>query len=134
MKRLIFSLIIILLFTNTLHAAKFNWEKISTAEDGSVFYLDKKTSFKVGGYTYYWMLTNVYDGKSNWKSSITHNIANCRTNENKYITITTFAGYGGKGKIIVDAIVPEEVPELFKWDYFRKESTQGAVLEEACKN
>ena len=133
MKRIIFSLIFILFFTNTIHAAIFNWKKISTSnESGSNFYLDKKTSFKVGAYTYYWMLTNIYDDEDKWKSSITHNMVNCNTNENKYITITTFAKHWGQGRIIVDAVVPEEAPDIFVWEKFPKGSTQGAVIEEVC--
>ena len=131
MKRIILALVVILISTNTLHATKFNWKKIATTHDeSSIFYLDKKTTFKVGGYVYYWMLTDYFD---EIKSTITHNMARCSTFESRVITFTSFTERKGKGNISLDFIVPEDVPDMFVWNYFRKKSTHGAVLEEVCK-
>ena len=133
MKRLISALVVILISTNTLHAANLNWKKISTnADDSSIFYLDKKTTYKVGGYIYYWMLVDYFDDGA-VKSSITHNMVKCNTFENKYISFTSFTEHKGKGDISVDVIVPEAAPDMFVWNKFPKNSTQGAVLKEVCK-
>ncbi len=136
MKRLILALVVILISTNTLHAAKFNWKKISTnVEDGSIFYLDKNTTYKVGGYAYYWMLVDYFDDDddADVKSSITHNMVKCNTFENKYITFTGFTEHRGKGDISLDFIVLEDVPDMFVWNKFPKNSTHGLVLKEVCK-
>ena len=135
MKRIILVLVVILISTNTLHAAKFNWKKISTnAEDGNIFYLDKNTTYKVGGYVYYWMLVDYFDDDdADVKSSITHNMVKCNTFENKYISFISYTGQMGKGNIDVDIIVPEDVPDYFVWNKFPKESTHGMVLKEVCK-
>ena len=136
MKRIILVLVVILISTNTLHAAKFNWKKISTnAEDGSIFYLDKNTTYKVGGYAYYWMLVDYFDDDddADVKSSITHNMVKCNTFENKYITFTGFTEHRGKGDISLDFIVLEDVPDMFVWNKFPKNSTHGLVLKEVCK-
>ena len=133
MKRLILALVVILISANSLYAAKFNWKKMSTnVDDGSIFYLDKKTVFKVGGYVYYWMLADYFDDDE-VKSSITHNMVKCNTLENKYISFTSFTEHKGKGDISSDAIVPEVAPDLFVWNKFPKNSTQGFLLIEACK-
>ena len=137
MKRIILVLVVILISTNTLHAAKFNWKKISTnAGDGSIFYLDKNTTYKVGGYVYYWMLADYFDDDdADVQSSITHNMVKCNTFENKYITFTGFTEHRGKGDISLDFdfIVPEAVPDVFVWNKFPKNSTHGLVLKEVCK-
>ena len=133
MRKIILALIIILISTNTLYAAKFNWKKISTTSDEtSIFYLDKNTTYKVGGHVYYWMLADYFDDDE-IKSAITHNMVKCDTFENKYISFTSFTEHKGKGNINLDAIVPEEAPDMFVWNKFSKDSTQGAVLEEVCK-
>ncbi len=42
MKRIILVLVVILISTNTLHAANFRWTKIvTTADDTTEFYIDK---------------------------------------------------------------------------------------------
>ena len=133
MKRLVFTFIIILISSNSLYAANFNWKKMSTnVDDGSIFYLDKKTVFKVGGYVYYWMLVDNFDDDED-KSSITHNMVKCNTLENKYISFTSFTEHKGKGSINTDAIVPEMAPDMFVWNKFSKDSSQGILLVEVCK-
>ena len=48
MKRLILAFVVILISTNILHAAKFNWKKISTNTDNDIFYLDNNHLSKAG--------------------------------------------------------------------------------------
>ena len=44
MKRIILVLVVILISTNTLHAANFKWTKIVTTIDGATeFYIEKKS-------------------------------------------------------------------------------------------
>jgi hypothetical protein len=133
MKRLVFTFIIILISSNSLYADNFNWKKISIGvENKDIFYLDKKTVFKVGDYVYYWMLVDYFDGSED-KSSITHNMVKCNTFENKYISFTSFTEHKGKGSINTDAIVPEMAPDIFVWNKFPKDSTHGILLVEVCK-
>jgi len=59
MKRIILVLVVILISTNTLHAANFKWTKIVTTIDGATeFYIDKNSVKKVGKFHYYWMMSN----------------------------------------------------------------------------
>ena len=59
MKRIILVLVVILISTNTLHAANFKWTKIETSDDGEMtVYVDKKTVFRVGSYKYFWLLSD----------------------------------------------------------------------------
>ena len=95
MKRIILALVVILISTNTLHAANFKWTKIVTTADGATeFYIDKNSVKKVGKFHYYWMLANylkLEEGDDpNVKSNITSNILNCETSELKNVTLTSF--------------------------------------------
>ena len=86
MKRIILVLVVILISTNTLHAANFKWTKIVTTDDGATeFYIDKNSVKKVGKFHYYWALANylkLEEGDDpNVKSVITFNILNCETKE-----------------------------------------------------
>ena len=88
MKRIILVLVVILISTNTLHAANFKWTKIVTTDDRTTeFYIDKNSVKKVGKFHYYWGLANyliLEEGDDpNIKSNITFNILNCKTNEFK---------------------------------------------------
>ena len=81
MKKIILVLIVILISTNTLHAANFKWTKIVTTKDRTTeFYIDKNSVKKVGKFHYYWMMSNyliLEEGDSpNVKSTITSNILN----------------------------------------------------------
>ena len=78
------------------------------------------------------MLADYFDDNE-VKSSITHNMVKCNTLENKYISFTSFTEHKGKGNISVDVIVPEAAPDMFVWNKFPKNSTQGMVLKEVCK-
>ncbi|MDA9663763.1 hypothetical protein N9T25_00660 [Candidatus Pelagibacter sp.] len=135
MKRLILALVVILISTNILHAAKFNWKKISTNTDDDIFYLDKNTVYRIGDYIYYWMLVDYYETSDEVHSTITHNMVKCNTLENRPISFAGFTKKKGRGEPItgLDFIVPEEVPDMFKWDKYLKKSTHGILLVEVCR-
>ena len=112
MKKLILTLVVILFSTNTLFAKQIKWTKIVTTEDRTTeFYLDKKSIRKVGEFHYFWMMSDyliLEEGDNpDTKSSITFNIINCKTNELKRVTMTTFTLNNVKGKISSDFIVPD---------------------------
>ena len=128
-------IIITFLYSNLLFAVDFRWSKIVTTDDDStVFYLDKNTVFKVGNFKYYWMLSDyIIPDENGVKSSLTHNMVNCQTLQNKYISFTTYLENMGKGQIDIDIIVPEVIIDMFKWEKFDPETTsQGMILEEVC--
>ena len=135
MKKLILAFVVILISTNILHAAKFNWKKISTNTNDDIFYLDKNTVYRIGDYIYYWMLVDFSDPGEEIQSTITHNMVKCSTLENRPIS---FAGFtkkrgGGKPATDLDFIVPEDVPDMFEWSKFLKKSTHGILLVEVCR-
>ena len=134
MKRLILALVVILISTNILHAAKFNWKKISTNTNDDIFYLDKNTVYRIGDYIYYWMLVDFSDPGEEIQSTITHNMVKCSTLENRPISIAGFTKKKGRGEPMtgLDFIVPEEVPDMFEWTKFQKKSTHGILLVEVC--
>ena len=138
MKRIILVLVVILISTNTLHAANFKWTKIVTTVDGATeFYIDKNSVKKVGKFHYYWMLANylkLEEGDNpNEKSAITSNILNCETREFKIVTFTSFNLNKGRGEIINDVIIPDEDISYFAWKYFAETTAFGRVFKEVCK-
>ena len=135
MKRLILAFVVILISTNILHAAKFNWKKISTNTDDDIFYLDKNTVYRIGDYIYYWMLVEYFEASDEIQSTITHNMVKCSTLENRPISFAGFTKKKGRGKPItgLDFIVPEDIPDMFEWTKFRKRSTHGNLLVEVCR-
>ena len=136
MKRIILVLVVILISTNTLHAAKFKWSKIVNSKDKTMtIYVDKKTVFKVGGYKYFWLLTD-YTVQSDdpEKSVITYIMVNCSTYESRPITFTSFTENMAKGEIDLDFIVPEEDISYFEWKkWHTKNTSHGFTLEKVCK-
>ena len=135
MKRLILAFVVILISTNILHAAKFNWKKISTNTDNDIFYLDKNTVYRIGDYIYYWMLVEYFEASDEIQSTITHNMVKCSTLENRPISFAGFTKKKGRGEPItgLDFIVPEDIPNMFEWTKFRKISTHGSLLVEVCR-
>tara|TARA_B100002003_G_scaffold185478_1_gene173856 strand:+ start:83 stop:505 length:423 start_codon:yes stop_codon:yes gene_type:complete len=138
MKRIILVLVIILISTNTLHAANFRWTKIvTTADDTTEFYIDKNSVKKVGKFHYYWSMANYLkleeSDNPNIKSNITFNILNCETREIKSVTFTSFNLNKGRGEIDVDVIIPDEDISYFDWKYFGEKTSVGRVFKEVCK-
>ena len=138
MKRIILVLVVILISTNTLHAANFRWTKIVTTDDRTTeFYIDKNSVKKVGKFHYYWSLANylkLEEGDDpNIKSVISSNILNCETNEYKLVIFTSFNLNKGRGEIIDDVIVPDEDISYFDWKYYGEKTSFGMVLKKVCK-
>ena len=138
MKKIILVLIVILISTNTLHAANFKWTKIVTTKDRtSEFYIDKNSVKKVGKFHYYWMMSNylkLEEGDNpNVKSTITSNILNCETREVKNVTFTSFNLNKGRGDTNIDVIIPDEDISYFDWKYFDENTSFGRVFNEVCK-
>ena len=138
MKRIILVLVVILISTNTLHAANFRWTKIVTTDDRTTeFYIDKNSVKKVGKFHYYWMMSNylkLEEGDNpNVKSTITSNILNCETREVKNVTFTSFNLNKGRGDTNIDVIIPDEDISYFDWKYFDENTSFGRVFNEVCK-
>ena len=138
MKRIILVLVVILISTNTLHAANFKWTKIvTTINGGTEFYIDKNSVKKVGKFHYYWMLANylkLEEGDNpNEKSAISSNILNCETREFKMVTLTTFNLNKGRGEITENLIIPDVDMSYFDWKYFDEKTSFGMVFEKVCK-
>ena len=138
MKRIILTLVAILISTNTLHAANFKWTKIVTTLDRSTeFYIDKNSVKKVGKFHYFWMMSNylkLRDGDDpNVKSTITFNILNCETREYKGVNFTSFNSNKGRGKVDINVIIPDEDMSYFAWQHFGEQTSFGLVFREVCK-
>ena len=138
MKKLILALVVILFSTNTLFAQQIKWTKITTTEDRTTeFYLDKKSIRKVGEFHYFWMMSNnliLEEGDNpDVKSSITFNITNCKTNELKRVTMTTFTLNKVKGKISSDFIIPDLDMDYFQWKFYPEKTAFAIVFKEVCK-
>ena len=138
MKRIILALVVILISTNTLHAANFKWTKIVTTISGSTeFYIDKNSVKKVGKFHYYWMMSNylkLEEGDNpNVKSNITFEILNCETSEVKSVTHTSFNLNKARGKINIDVIIPDEDISYFDWKYFGENTSFGRIFKAVCK-
>ena len=136
MKRLILALVLVLISTNTLHAANFKWTKIeTTAEGGMTIYVDKKTVFRVGSYKYFWLLSDYLNPSEDpEKSVITYMMVNCSTYESRPLTFTGFSENMGKGEIEMDIVVPEVDISYFEWTKWdTKETIHGVMLKKVCK-
>ena len=136
MKRIILVLVVILISTNTLHAANFKWTKIETTNDDEMtVYVDKKTVFRVGSYKYFWLLSDYLNPSEDpEKSVITYMMVNCSTYESRPITFTGFSENMGKGEIEMDVVVPEEDISFFEWKKWdTKNSSHGFALKQVCK-
>ena len=136
MKRIILVLVVILISTNTLHAANFKWAKIETTDDGEMtLYVDKKTVFRVGSYKYFWLLSDYPNPSEDpEKSVITYMMVNCSTYESRPITFTGFSENMGKGEIEMDVVVPEEDISYFEWrKWDTKKTIHGIMLAKVCK-
>jgi hypothetical protein len=115
----------------------FNWTKVTVSENGTTeLFYDKDTVFKVGANVYFWQLTNnLANVKENIFSTISHIMVNCNTYEARNITYTDFKRPMSRGASDMEMIIPESQPDYFDWVYYsEKETIQGLVLKEVCKN
>ena len=96
-------------------------------------YEDKIQEYKVGSYKFYWMLADYSIHDNGIGSTITHNMVNCNTFENKYISYAGYSGQMSKGELVEEYIIPEWDVEYFSWIFFDPDKTsQGAVLKKVC--
>ena len=135
MKKIFFIVIVLITFSSNAFSQVFNWHKYNiTANNDTEIYYDEKTIFQVGSYKFYWVLTNFLKNvEGDNFSSIGHHMVNCKTNETKWITYTSFKSPMGRGIADLDIVIPEVAPESFRWDYFSPEDTiYGGMLKEIC--
>ena len=106
-------------------------------EDKFDFYIDKKSVRKVGKFHYFWMMADYIrleqDDDPNIRSNITFNILNCKTNEFKMVTHTSFTLNKAKGRIDMDEIIPDFDISYFDWQYFNEDTSFGMVFKKVCK-
>ena len=122
--------------TTITNAANFNWTKYSIDEDETKeWYYDKKSILKVGSYKFYWILANnLKNIEDDEYSIIGHHMVNCDTFETKWITYTGYNSPMGRGGVTMDFIIPEDMPEAFKWEYFDPVDTiYGGLMDIVCK-
>ena len=134
-KKILIILFSNILFTNIVYSATFNWTKVAKAKDGSfeLFY-DKKSVLRNGQFIYFWqMMNNLKDIEDDIYSNISHNMVNCDSYETKQLTLVTYKSPMGRGARDLEIIIPKDLPDYFKWEYFDKKTTmQGLVLSEVC--
>ena len=138
MKKILYLFFIFIISSNTLHAADFQWTKIVTTVDNATeFYIEKKSIKKVGKLHFYWLMANYLkhekDDDPNVNSVITSNILNCKTSEIKTVTYASFDSSRGKGSLNTEIIIPDEDINYFNWNYYSEETSLGMVIQEVCK-
>ena len=138
MKKL--SIIILVLFFSlkTTYAEDYNWSRVVSTTDGNTdFYIDKKSVRKVGKFHYFWMMADYIKlekgDNPNIRSNISFNILNCKTNEFKMVTHTSFALNKARGRIDMDEIIPDYNISYFDWRYFSEETSFGMVFSKVCE-
>ena len=138
MKKILHLFFIFIISSNTVHAADFKWTKIVTTSDNATeFYIEKKSIKKVGKLHFYWLMANYLKHEENddpnVNSVITSNILNCKTSEVKTVTYTSFNSNRARGIINTEMIVPDEDINYFDWNYYDEDTSLGMVFQEICK-
>jgi len=136
MKKIFYIFLFFSFLTTITNAANFNWTKYSIDEDETKeWYYDKKSILKVGSYKFYWILANnLKNIEDDEYSIIGHHMVNCDTFETKWITYTGYNSPMGRGGVTMDFIIPEDMPEAFKWEYFDPVDTiYGGLMDIVCK-
>ena len=138
MKKIFLSLLFAFSVSKSAQSANFNWSKIvESADNTSVFYVDKKTTFKIGELIYFWQLTDyiISENPDEEKSVISHNIANCDTYEMKFVSLAAYERNMARGNLLSQFIVPDEQPEAFEWSYMDpKKTNQGFIINKICNS
>ena len=134
MKRIILALVVILISTNILHAAKFNWTYRMVDKDGySEFYIDKKSIKKINNYIYYWTLSNYlkYEEGENTdvKSVIAFNRVDCDDMGYQIILMSLYGDYMGRGETLTHFIDPDTEEEK---RFYEKTSIAYRRHEKLC--
>jgi hypothetical protein len=138
MKKILHFFFIFIISSNTVYAVDFKWTKIVTTSDNATeFYIEKKSIKKVGKLHFYWLMANYLKHEENddpnVNSVITSNILNCKTSEVKTVTYTSFNSNRARGSINTEIIVPDEDINYFEWNYYDEDTSIGMVFQEVCK-
>ena len=138
MKKILFTIILLFTLINVSHADDYKWSRVVSSLDGtSEFYIDKSSVRKVGKYHYYWMMVDYLKLEKgddpNVRSNISFNILNCRTNEFKMVTHTSFSLNKTKGEVNMDEIIPDFDINYFDWRYYDDSTSFGMVFNKVCK-
>ena len=137
MKKIALFILVTFFISTYSYAAKFNWSKVvESADDSTIFYIDKKTVFKFDKYIYFWQLSDYIKVKDPEyeKSVITLMKADCERIEVKWISLAAYEKNMGKGSLINEFLVPDDQPDQFTWKQYDKITTnQGVIINKACK-
>ena len=133
MKKLTLALVVILISTNLLHAAKFKWSNGKISLDNTTkFYLDKRSVKRIDNHIYYWSLGDylkLEEGDNpDVRSVITHHRLDCTDLGYQILIFSGFAGNMGKGEITFHNA---QDPDLEK-RYNSKESVAHVTHVELC--
>ena len=138
MKKIVLFFLFAFFTSTSVQSASFSWSKVvESADKKSVFYVDKKTIFKIGNLVYFWQLTDyvISENPDDEKSVVSHNIANCDTYENKFVLLAAYARNMARGTLLFTVIIPDEKPEAFVWSYMDPKNTnQGFIINKVCKS
>ena len=135
-KRILATLFIFLfLNVGNLLAASFNWKSVGLNDADTEWYYDRKTVFEVDNYRYYWILANyLKDIEDDVFSVIGHHMVNCKTQESRWITYTSYNRPMGRGEVLDSWVIPEIDMNYFKWEYFDENNTiYGKLMKEVCE-
>jgi len=138
MKKLFIVILLLFFSVKKTYAEDYNWSGVVSTTDGYTdFYIDKKSVRKVGKFHYFWMMSDYIKlekgDNPNIRSNISFNILNCKTNEFKMVTHTSFTLNKARGKIDMDEIIPDYNISYFDWRYFSEETSFGMVFSKVCE-
>ena len=129
-------ILLVLIFSTQAYAYQFEWKLFSTTHR-TEFYLDTNNIVEVENYIYFWSLANNLDEintSGNPLSTLTLNGTNCDSYENSIISYTGYSEFNLKGDILINVIIPDVDPSMFKWTKFNKENSFFTILEYICNN
>ena len=138
MKKLFIVILLLFFSVKKTYAEDYNWSRVVSTTDGTTaFYIDKKSVRKVGKFHYFWMMADYIKLEQgddpNVRSNISFNILNCKTNEFKMVTHTSFALNKARGRIDMDEIIPDWDISYFDWRYYSDDTSFGMVFSKVCK-
>ena len=124
------TLILTLLFSTLMIAspAYADWEKVGTAKNGTIFYVDFDRIRTNGGYVYYWDLTDYLEpSPTGTLSSKTYYQGDCEMFRYKYLSFIFHKQPMGEGSGKSSASINKE------WNYPPPNSAVEETLEQVCR-
>jgi hypothetical protein len=133
MKIFIIIFLTIFLKINFTSANEFNWnKKVVTAKDNSSdYYLDNKSSRRIGNYKYQWILSNKLKDNDKIKSNIDYVTIDCKRNKLQIILVSDYSEHFGKGKIEDHRLLAQED---LKWSTAKPKTIMSYLIESSCNN